>query len=228
MTNQTLTEIFRSTHRKYFSNRKRQVSAEFYPYRSLRHNIEWTTFHIRIKVSQYFRNAPVAVLEILALLLFAKLYRFNIDPELRKQYTAYANLLQKQLPSAKSRTLSHYSPRGAFYNLAPLFNRVNKQYFNGKLHVKHLGWSKQRSYRRLGFYDHKRDLLVISQIFDHAKVPEAVILYLLYHEMLHVLIPTVENKQRRKIHTTKFRQMEHDFPDYQRINQWIKKNLHKL
>jgi hypothetical protein len=228
MDNQYLTDIFRNTHSKYFKSKIRRITAEFYPYRSLRHNIEWTAFHVRIKVSRYFINAPLAVLEILALILFAKLYRIKIDPELKKQYTTYVDGLRKQIPSAKRNTLIHYRPQGAFYNLAHLFNRINSQYFKGELKVRHLGWSKQKSYHRLGFYDHKRELLIISKIFDHSRVPEDVVLYLLYHEMLHVLLPVNEKNQRRKIHTARFRQLEHEFPNYQKSNRWIKKNLHKL
>jgi hypothetical protein len=228
MDNEYLTKIFKSAYSKYYKSGMRRITAEFYPYRSLRHTIEWTMFHIRIKVSRYFINAPVTVLEILAIILLAKVYRIKVDPEMKKRYNVYALQLRRQLAPVKKRSLFHYNAQGSYFNLEETFHEINSIYFNSQVIVKHLGWSKHNSYRRLGFYDHNRGLLVISKIFDSEKVPPEVIKYLLYHEMLHVVIPVEETKLRRQIHTAKFRKMERQFPNFQKINLWIKKNLHKL
>ena len=55
MTNSELKEVFDDIHLSYFSKNGKLINAEFYPYRSLRHTIEWNRKSINVKVSQYFR-----------------------------------------------------------------------------------------------------------------------------------------------------------------------------
>ena len=228
MTDIELTKLFKETHKKYFSSRFKKLYAEFYPYRSLRHTVEWNQFSIRVKISQHFHGAPLYILEILLLVLLAKVYHLKIDQKTRKIYKEYVDLLQKQLPPKKLRKLTHYNPQGKVFNLKKFYDELNQKYFQNKLVVKNIGWSKNNSYTRIGFYDEKRDLLVISKIFDSKKVPIEVLRYLVYHEMLHIKIPAVRINLRRVVHSKEFKLLEQGFPEFNRINKWIKSNLVKL
>jgi predicted metal-dependent hydrolase len=91
-----------------------------------------------------------------------------------------------------------------------------------------LGWSRKKSYWRLGFYDQDRNLLVISRVFDQRGIPEEIVRYLVYHEMLHIHFPSERKNGRRIIHSPEFRRIEKIFPAYQDIQNWLKSNLRKL
>ena len=69
---------------------------------------------------------------------------------------------------------------------------------------------------------------VISKIFDSAKVAEEVIYYLVYHEMLHMLLPIKKMNGRRIVHAKKFKELEKQYPDYIKITKWIESNVMKL
>ena len=96
------------------------------------------------------------------------------------------------------------------------------------LKVPTLGWSRNKSYWRLGFYDAERNLLVVSRIFDQSRVPEEILRYLVYHEMLHIFFPTERKNGRRIIHSPEFRETERRYPEYQEIQDWLKIYVRKL
>jgi predicted metal-dependent hydrolase len=222
MTDEQLTEIFQRIHTQYLGRRRRRVEAEFHPYRSLRHTLEWTPWRIRIKVSQYFHRAPVSVLEYVAIILLSKVYRLKIDQAIRRKYREYLHELQQTLPLKKQRRPLRYNACGKVYDLQNLFDQINEKTFKNQLNRPHLGWSLTDSYRRLGFYDADRNLLVISRIFDKVAVPEKIVRYLLYHEMLHIYYPVIQRNGQRIIHSAQFKRAEHLFPDYDKIQHWIK------
>ena len=228
MDNKKLTAIFKEVHSKHFPRKLKRISAEFYPYRSIRHTVRYNAFFINVRISIHFKTAPVAILEIISLLLLAKVYRYKVSSDLRKIYRQYVEHIQSQLPVKKARNPGNYKPQGIAFNLRDIFNALNNTYFNNRLQVKNIGWSTRKSYRRLGFYNEERDLLVVSKIFDSNRVPEEIIYYLVYHEMLHVLLPIRNTNGRRIIHSKKFRELEKQYPDYKKINKWIESNLLKL
>ncbi len=228
MTNDDLTSIFEKVHFQYFSKNSKKIKAQFHPYRSLRHTIEWNYRLINLKISQYLSDAPPNILEDLAVILLAKVYKIKPDKTIKDSYRNYADSLSNKLPKRKKIIPKHYFPQGEYYNLKDMFERLNNTYFSNKLNVKYIGWSKNKSYTRLGYYDRERELLVVSKIFDSKKVPINVVEYLVYHEMLHIFIPTTTVNGRRKIHPPNFKQLEKKFPDYEKIQNWIKKKRFKL
>jgi len=226
--NKELNRIFEEVHRKHFARLNRRVEARFYPYRSLRHTVEWNTRRISARVSMHFKHAPRHILEILALILFSKVYRQKVQNQLRKIYRIYSQDLQRNLPVLPARSLERYQPYGKYHNLEKIFKELNHTHFNDQIYVAKIGWSIKKSYRRIGFYDTRRKLLVISNVFDNHRVPVKVVEFLVYHEMLHVVIPEQVGKSRRILHPPEFRRLERAFPDYFSINRWIKANLSKL
>lgn len=223
MTNHELTKIFEEIHVDIFSKNSKKIEARFYPYRSLRHTIEWNHKYIYFKISRYLSDAPKEVLTGLAIILFSKVYKIKPEKSIKDSYRAYANSIQPEIPKRKRNTPKGYNPQGKYYNLQVLFDDLNRKYFENKLSVKYLGWSKNKSYARLGYYASERDLLVISKIFDSKKTPLNVIEYMVFHEMLHIAIPTKTINGRRRIHPPEFKNLEQQFPEYKKIQNWIQK-----
>jgi len=228
LTNEQLTVIFNRIHQEQFSRKRRKVEAAFHPYRSLRHTIEWTPWRIRIKVSHHLEAAPVIIIQSLAIILLSKIYKLKVDSEVRNTYRVFASGIDDQLPKRKTYGLDGYNPKGNVYDLRHLFDELNEEYFEPLLKRPHMGWSKNKSYTRLGFYDATRHLIVISRIFDDDRVPENLIRYLIYHEMLHIYYPTIEKRGRRIVHSREFKKTERQYPEYEMIQTWIKKNVRRL
>lgn len=228
MTNDELTAIVEKVHTHYFSKNSKKINAQFHPYRSMRHTLEWNHKFIHLKISQYLSDAPKNIIESLAILLLAKVYKVKPAKSVKESYQNYVESINEKLPIRKKISPKGYEFQGKYYDLRYLFNSLNNDYFDNKLAVNFLGWSKNKSYTRLGYYDRERDLLVVSKIFDSKKVPANVVEYLIYHEMLHILIPTTTKNGRRKIHSPQFKKLEREFPDYLKIQNWINKKRHRL
>lgn len=227
MNDQQLAEIFTRIHQIHFPKKRRKVDAVFYPYRSLRHTIEWTPFRIGVKVSRLLQAAPLIIIEQLAIILLSKVYKLPVDAGIRKSYRQYAAGIEND-KTTNTYGLRTYKSKGRIYDLHHLFDQLNDQYFEPLLKRPVLGWSKKNSFTRLGFYDASRNLLVISRIFDDERVPGKIVLYLLFHEMLHIYFPTKDLGGRRVVHSREFREMEKQFPEFENIQKWLKKNIRRL
>lgn len=228
MNNLQLTQIFNHVHDEHFFRKRRKIEAVYHPYRSLRHTIEWTPWRIRVKVSSYLETAPTLIIEHLAIILLSKVYKIKVDGEVRQAYRTFVSNIEDNLPKRRTHGLGGYVAWGKVFDLNHLFDELNAEYFEPLLERPVMGWSKNKSYTRLGFYDATRNLIVISRIFDDNRVPEKIVRYLLYHEMLHIYFPIIENNGRRKIHSRDFKQAERQFPEYEQIQKWIKKNVRRL
>ena len=223
-----LEKIFATIQKDYFNKKYKNIEVGFHKFRSLKHTIEWTPWRIRIKVNEHFRYAPAKIIELLAIILLAKVYRIRVEKEIRSEYNAYVEIIKESLPVRKHNRLDAYKSDGDVFNLVEIFHQINEIYFDNTLQMPTLGWSRKKSYWRLGFYDEDRQLLVISRVFDQRGVPEDIVRYLVYHEMLHIHFPAERKNGRRIIHPPAFRKKERMFPDYDPIQNWLKKNLRKL
>ncbi len=203
------------------------VRVSFYPYRGLKHTIRLRDGVIFIRLSERLNAAPADVFRALFVILFANLFRYRLDPGWRRLYNAYAERLAPPPATSTPADLSHYTGRGRYFDLDTLFDDLNRDFFNGKLPKPHLGWSRNNSTTRLGFYDADRKLIVVSQNLDGRKVPAYVVRYILYHEMLHVAIPVERVNGRRRIHPPHFKALEQAYPDYERARQWLQKHFRK-
>ena len=209
--------------------KKYQVTAVFYQSKSIRHTIQLRRRHIQVKIAHSFRDTPEHILKILGLILYSKLFRFKIDAQTRRIYRQYVEDSILPNHSGQSRRPSkNYKAQGNYYNLNHIFDDINRAYFQNQLKKPILGWSLNKSYTRLGFYAEDKNLLVISRIFDSSRVPDKVVEYMMYHEMLHIAIPSKVVNGRRRIHPQEFKRMDKAFPDYDVIQKWIKKNRTRL
>ena len=228
MPDSNIRTIFRTVQKDYYNTNYKKIEVNFYKFRSLKHTIEWTPWRIRIKVNEHFRHAPDTIIKLLAIILLAKVYKGKVERNIRSSYNEYIELLKNSLPVKKPNRLDAYTSGGEVFDLAKIFNQLNETYFRNNLQMPILGWSRKKSYRRLGFYDKERNLLVISRLFDQPGVPEQIVRYLVYHEMLHINYRSHKKNGRRVIHPTVFRRIEKQFPGYQEIQKWLKLNLRKL
>ncbi len=202
-----------------------QFVVEYHPYTDLTHTIRLREGMARVRISDVMRSAPRAVVEAVAAILLSRLYRRRTPEELVEIYRqfSYARstrqriLLQRR---RRARRVAH-QPSGAHHDLLPLFERLNGQYFEGSLPRPRLGWSSRIWRSQLGCFDPALNQIVINRQLDRPAVPEYVVAYVLYHEMLHQKHPVRFARCRRESHSAEFRREEKHFGDYQRAMKFL-------
>ncbi|MBV9389693.1 MAG: M48 family metallopeptidase, partial [Chroococcidiopsidaceae cyanobacterium CP_BM_ER_R8_30] len=78
---------------------------------------------------------------------------------------------------------------------------------------------------KLGHYEPARDRAVLSLSLDDQRVPEFVIEFVMYHELLHKQHREKWLNNRLFVHTPEFRQDERKFKQYEQAEQWLKKGI---
>lgn len=203
-----------------------QFHVQFHPYTDLTLTIRIRQDIAFVRMSDALEDAPVVVLEAAAALLLARLYRRKPPGELLEIYRQYSHAQStreklRTFRQSRARRTEH-QPSGAHYDLEPMFDRLNREYFDGALRKPRLGWSRRAWSSQLGCYDHALDQIVMNRLLDRQGVPEFVVSYVLYHEMLHVKHPIRFARCRRESHTPDFRREEKRFPDYARAMRFLK------
>jgi hypothetical protein len=130
----------------------------------------------------------------------------------------------------KKRALSKSKPKskaGVHHNLNELFDELNTQYFANSLAIP-VEWSgsgstSSKSVVRLGYYSPRKKLIKISRILDYPHVPKFFVSFILYHEILHHILPPYQVfGSKRKIHHREFKQKEREFHEYEQSQTFLK------
>jgi hypothetical protein len=200
-------------------------TVEFFPYANLVNTVRLREDMAHVRVSDVLLGAPVEVMEAAAAVLLSRLYRRRAPHELIDLYRHFATArgTHSKVLAMRSRRGTRVAggPKGATHNLAPMFSRLNKDYFNGRLHRPRLGWSKRNWRAQLGCFDPGLDQIVINTRLDGAGVPKYVVEYVLYHEMLHVRHPIRVAACGLQAHSADFRHAEQRFEHYERARKFL-------
>ena len=182
---------------------------------------------IRVRISDLFEGAPAPVVEALAFILLGKLLRRPVARIYSHRYRLYLNRkdmrrkmhLVRQIRGRKFLA----DPRGARYDLNEIFEQLNARYFHGLMGRPLVGWSRGASRSMLGHFDPSHNAIVISRIFDDARVPRLALDYVMFHEMLHLRFPVDHTGARRRVHTRQFRQAEREFERLKEAKEILKR-----
>jgi len=182
---------------------------------------------LHVRISDLLAGAPAPVLEALAYILLGKLFRKAVPRAYAHRYRLYLNRrdVRRQMHLVRQirgrKFLS--GPQGAHRNLEEIFERLNRQFFDGLLGRPNLGWSRGASRSMLGHFDPSHNAIVISRIFDRPGVPELALEYVVFHEMLHLRHPVDHRGARRRVHTREFREAEKKFPRLREAKEILKR-----
>ncbi|HEX8922283.1 MAG TPA: SprT-like domain-containing protein [Pyrinomonadaceae bacterium] len=202
-----------------------EIEVRFYPYAGINHKIRMRSGRVYVRISDIFKNAPTEVHRAIAFILVARLLAKPTPENYERSYRAYANspqvLRALDLTRRPRRRKTASSARGSVYDLDKIFQRLNRRYFNGSLEKPELTWSQRRTPRILGHHNALQETIVISKTLDDVDVPDFVVEYMLYHEMLHIKHPPRLIKGRRYYHTNAFRAEEQLFLRYEEAQDWL-------
>jgi hypothetical protein len=203
-----------------------QFIVDFHPYAGLTHTVRLRGDTAHVRLSDVLCGAPVAVLESAAALLLGRLYRRRPTADLIELYREFAHSRSTRrqimlLRRSRARKLDLH-PSGAHHNLHPMYQQLNDRYFDRALPCPRLGWSKRSWRAQLGCFDPALNQIVINRMLDRRDVPDYVVAYVLYHEMLHQKHPVKFARCRRESHSAAFRKEERQFIDYARAMRYLK------
>lgn len=209
-----------------------EIYVSFYPYVGLNHTIRVRDGLVFIRITELCREMPMQGHRALAIILVSKLLGKRVPPSAREVYLGYAKSTEIRLKAverkrARGRKIIN-GAAGTYYDLNEIFDDLNTKYFSGNLPKPTLTWSANRTYRMLGHHDATHETVVISRSLDAQDTPRYVIEYIMFHEMLHILHPTIHQNGRRYNHTPAFRRDERRFPQYVEAEKWIELNSRKL
>jgi Protein of unknown function DUF45 len=201
--------------------------VEYHPYAGLTLTVRLRHDVAHVRLSDALVRAPRPVMEAAAAILLGRLYRKRPPAgmvETYRQFTFAPPIRSRllRLRQARARRAQH-RPTGAHHDLAPIFERLNQQYFGASLKRPRIAWSARSWRTQLGCYDPALNQIIINRQLDHPRVPEYVVEYVLYHEMLHQKHPIGFARCRRESHSQAFRNEEKGFTDYARAVAFLDK-----
>ena len=176
---------------------------------------------LKVHLHEMFLEAPPSVIEALAAYIKGAPHKRSMA----KTIKLYIHDHLDRYPSFVNPT--SLVTQGKCCNLKTLFDELNARYFNPPLEV-NLSWvPSKKGYSKvtLGQYVRERHLIKMSDRLDSPKFPLFFVKFVLYHEMLHVLIkPHPTPGGRLSIHSPLFKSLEKKFENYLEAKAWQEKN----
>lgn len=121
------------------------MGARFYPFAGLRSTITLRDGAVKARVSDLLLDAPPLVLEALAEILLARIFRRRPSREARECYLAYTLRpgMRRRIDTARRERGSKrlLPPRGRHHDLEEIFEGLNHRLFHGQIPSSRLGWS---------------------------------------------------------------------------------------
>ena len=120
---------------------------------------------------------------------------------------------------------------GRYFDLRGLFNKLNARHFGNRLRGYKVVWGRKRrerpkEYFIFGTIQEEDRVIRINPWLDQRFVPLWFLEYILYHEMLHAVVPDkMRDNGRRCVHTDEFNLREREFRFYKRARRWEDENL---
>lgn len=203
------------------------LAVEFFAFVNINNTIRMRQGKLFVRLSDLLEGAPDAVLQAIAHILLAKMYRKPIE---RAHATRYRRHICGQDISKKAHLVRQMrgrkrieSAQGQYYNLENIFDDLNTRFFHGLLARPQITWSRDHARYRLGHYDPAHNAIVVSRAFDHPRVPRFAVEYIVYHEMLHLKHPVKLRGSRRCVHSSEFQAEEKLFPQLEQAKAFLKR-----
>lgn len=195
------------------------IEVRFRKYANANSRIRLEKGRLAVDISDLLEEAPAPIHEALACILISKLFRKAPETGIVARYRRYLNRADMrhrlQLAKVARGRKAIADAKGHYFDLREIFEDLNLEYFHGLMARPQLGWSLRPSRTTLGHYDPSHNVIVLTSLFDHESVPELLVRFVMFHEMLHLRYPTQHKGARRCVHTKEFKQAEREFENYE-------------
>jgi hypothetical protein len=196
------------------------------------HSTDRGILHVRIH--HMFLDAPPAVLDTLVL------YLTRGDREASVRVGQFIEEASSRIVRPTPRSSLH--TKGKVHDLLTIFEDINARYFDSSVTAL-ITWGnhgrrgqrdihrnrRARSTIKLGSYSAAERLIRVHPSLDRAWVPRYFVAYIVYHEMLHHVLPAARTRaDRRVLHPPAFREREQAFRHFERAIDWERQHLGRL
>jgi hypothetical protein len=188
------------------------------------HRVQRGTLHVRIH--HMFLDAPAPIVDALV--------RYVTRGD-RNASAALGNFIDENgVRLARRKRNAPLTSKGRHHDLLALFNDANHRYFGGSINAL-VTWGKranaakgQRKTIKLGSYSGVDRLIRVHPGLDQKWVPRYFVGYIVYHEMLHHVIPGSRGLGRVNLHPPEFKERERQFRHFQRALDWERRHVGRL
>ncbi len=193
----------------------------------------WRRGMLLARIHHMFLDAPPSIVHALVR------YVAHNDREASVRIGNYIEANGDRL-TRRARNLTIVSS-GKHHDLYRIFQELNERYFDGAVNAL-VTWGKRarakkgtprakRQTIKLGSYSANERLIRVHPVLDRPWVPRYFVAYVLFHEMLHHVIPARrgdETTGRRELHPLEFRERERDFRHHDRAVKWESQHIGRL
>jgi predicted metal-dependent hydrolase len=187
---------------------------------------------LHVRLHQMFRHADTKLLNHLVGFLGSKR---AADSNAIDEFIASH---RDEIAAVRKRRVVSLTAEGRCIDLKEVLKRVASKYFGGHVDV-HIGWGRapKRKIRRrrtrtfsraLATYSFDDKTIRVSPVLDAENVPEYVIDWIVYHEVLHHVLPVKKAGDRNLYHSQQFRSLERGFEHFEKAKAWEEKHIEQL
>lgn len=183
---------------------------------------------LRLRLHMMFLGAPDEVLEALVR------YVREDDREASQRLGEFIQTNSHRIRASRA-VRGPLRTRGRAHDLLVILAQVNDRYFEGALSDVLITWGRRtrptngrRSAIKLGSYSAAERMIRIHPALDQEWVPRYFVAYIVYHELLHHLMPGELRGGRMILHSAEFLRREAAFRQYDRALAWERRHLGRL
>jgi hypothetical protein len=195
----------------YFKFEERDQVADARIYAQLLYNDNILPKDQKMKIQEVYQNKPI-IEQIYG--EFNEFFNFVM-----KYYNTFVNPPDNQVDRPVKPELPLVKPTkrltpGPRYSLNLLFEKIEKDMFDGKLNKPAtIAWSTRSFQRVWGYFRPSDRKLIMNCNLDSPDIPQYVVEFVLYHELLHA--------DGHMNHNKSFKDLEHKFPNWQECEHFL-------
>jgi hypothetical protein len=180
----------------------------------------------RLRLHELFARAPEPVLEALARCFFMR-------RGTRQMHEARERIF-RFLERHRSNPLCHpcdveaRGPRGRVYDLARVQDALRRSFLPRCPRLR-IGWSPRVTSTLMAKWVATPagvpNVILVNPLLDSRRVPRYYLDYIVFHELLHEVIPIRRECGRWSHHPAEFRRQERRFPHFEKALRWERENV---
>ena len=184
---------------------------------------------LQVRVHMMFLGAPDRVLDALV--------AYVVDGDRQASQTVGEYIDENSHRIRASRPVpGPLHTRGEVHDLVEILGELNHEYFGGVLANVLITWGKKtrppsgraRRSIKLGSYSAVERLIRVHPVLDRAWVPRYFVKYIVFHELLHHVMPEARVGSRTLLHPPAFLRREREFKQYERAVAWECRHIDRL
>jgi hypothetical protein len=185
---------------------------------------------VSLRIHHLFTKAPSALLENLVRFCFLRICR-RTSRRIRAQLMDFVEAHRNESLSPYPTELQ-LPPAGRSYDLRQVLHRVRRRFLPELSRCPDIAWTRRVHRLLMGKWvpnpPPHRNLILINRLLDHPSVPSYYLEFVVFHELLHELMPVTRSRGRWVHHPPPFKERERRFPRLREAQRWEEENLVRL